>query len=497
MKKTLKQLRAELAALKARAAEKLAGVKDDTAADVARAIEDEHKAILGEIRAIEQQIEAKEVELEARDLPVDPARPVIPASADAARAADIMSVGTQAKMAAVDIETAIRSGETIEAFRERAFNHLAAQSSAAPSNPARVIEDERDKKRAAMTEALSYSFGAPIPQAGPSDGARAFMGRGLIDMAAQCIDYKGSVVMTARQIDDIYERAGHTTSDFPLIFGDSINRTLEQRYALAEPTYRLISRQRNFRDFRPDTTVKIGDFPMLEKVLENGEIKYGTFTEGAEKIQAYSYAKAIRVSRQMLINDNIGAIADLLGSYGSMVSLFEETLFYANALNANLADGNPVFHASHGNLTTPASAIDIANLAKARLALSQMKTLDGRALLANKMKYILVGPAKLTEAETILTPVMPVASANVNIFANSPNRPQIIESLQISDNAWYIFSDPANGICNYRWGYLEGYEAPRVRYDEPFGTQGFAMSVEHDFGVGATDYRGGVKNAGA
>ena len=66
----------------------------------------------------------------------------------------------------------------------------------------------------------------------------------------------------------------------------------------------------------------------------------------------------------------------------------------------------------------------------------------------------------------------------------------------MSGNNWYLFADPEYG-SNYRWGYLDGYEAPRVRTDEPFGVQGFAMSVEHDFGVGATDYRFGYKNPGA
>jgi len=49
---------------------------------------------------------------------------------------------------------------------------------------------------------------------------------------------------------------------------------------------------------------------------------------------------------------------------------------------------------------------------------------------------------------------------------------------------------------NWRWGYLEGYEAPRVRMEEPFGVQGFAMSVEHDFGAGAIDSRFAYKNPG-
>lgn len=495
--KTLKQLRAELAALKARAAAKLAEVKEDTAADAARAIEEEHKGILEEIRTIEGEIEKREAELEARDTAPQPGstQPTPPAStgAEAARGADILAIGTQAGMPHLDIEGAIRNGETLDAFRVRAFDFLAAKSKATPTNPGRVIEDEKDKKRAVMIEAMSYRMGAPVPQAGPSAGAREYMGRGMIDIAAEVVGYRGGIVLNARQIDEIYERAGHTTSDFPSIFGSSINRTLEQRYALTQPTYRQISRRRDFRDFRPDTTIKIGDFPMLEKVLENGEIKYGTFNEGAETVQAYSYARAIKISRKMMINDDLGAIADLLSSYGESVALFEDTLFYSTAFNAQLADGKTVFHADHGNLAGAGTAIDVDNVGKGRAAMSKQTSTGKNRLLSNRAKILLVGPDKLTEAEKLLASITPATVATVNIFSG---RLEPIETAQIEGNAWYLFADPSQG-SNYRWGYLQGYEAPRVRYDEPFGAQGFAMSVEHDFGVGATDFRFGYKNAGA
>ncbi|MNP82884.1 hypothetical protein D3C76_1816640 [compost metagenome] len=69
-----------------------------------------------------------------------------------------------------------------------------------------------------------------------------------------------------------------------------------------------------------------------------------------------------------------------------------------------------------------------------------------------------------------------------------------VVTAEISGNAWYLLSS-----ANPCWihGYLEGAEAPRLRTDEPFGRQGFSMTLEHDFGLGAADYRGGYKNNGA
>jgi hypothetical protein len=47
------------------------------------------------------------------------------------------------------------------------------------------------------------------------------------------------------------------------------------------------------------------------------------------------------------------------------------------------------------------------------------------------------------------------------------------------------------------YGYLEGYEGPRMTSQEHFGVQGLSVKLEHDFGVAGVDFRGGYRNAGA
>lgn len=416
------------------------------------------------------------------------------ARAERERVVTITDLARRANAAVLGAEH-VRAGTTVDAFRAALLDHLVAQEGNAPTDSnvrASVGTEEADRTRSAKIEALSYGLGAPVPQAGPSETARQFMGRGLVDLAADSIDYRGGRMLNARQIDEIFTRSSMSTSDFPIIFEGAINRALEQRYALAQPTFKRFARKRNFRDFRPDTTVKLGDFPLLQKVLENGEIKYGSFVEGKEQVRAFSYAIAMHVSRQMLINDDLGAIQELLTSYGASVALFEEVTFYASAFEGNLADGKAVYHADHKNLASAGTVIDVENVGKARAAMSKQKSTGGNPLLSNSPKILVVGPDKLTEAEKLLASITPATMSNVNIFSG---RLEPLETSQISGNAWYLLTDPAVG-SNYRWGYLEGYEAPRVRMDEPFGQQGFAMSVEHDFGCGATDYRFGYKNSG-
>lgn len=487
-------LRAKFDRLTKRAEKKIGEIKDDMTDEAARAIETAHDELIREIEAVKAEIAEREAEENDGGEGTRSAPPAGAAALTAAQAADIMNIGNRAGMSAEDIETAVRENVAVEVFRTRAFEHLANQSSQARTTPGRVTRDENETRRAALTEALSYRMGAPLPDAGPSAAARNFMEmRRFSSFIAEAIGHRGRID-SVRSLDDLIDRAANSTSDFPAIYEGAINRTLEGRYALAAPTYRRLARRADFRDFRPHTTVKLGDFPMLKKVAEDGEIKYGSFSEGKETVSAFAYARAISVTRPMIVNDDLGAIAEMLASYGDTVALFEEVVFYGEAFNGKLADGKAVFSPEHNNLAAPASAISVDSVAAGRAAMSKQKTLDGNPMLANPARIILCGPDKITEAEKLVASITPATMSNVNIFSG---RLEPVETAQIAGNGWYLFPDASSGRSNYRYGLLDGYSAPRVRMEDPFGRQGFAMSVEHDFGVGATDYRFGYKNAGA
>ncbi|RSC37342.1 hypothetical protein EGT36_08765 [Agrobacterium sp. FDAARGOS_525] len=490
-------LRAKATDLTTRAESKRAELVEGLSDEAARAIEKDHSAILTELDGVRAEITALENAERNAPTPADNNPQAIAQNAVRAERERVTAIEELAERAG---QTGfgrdhIRSGTSLDTFRGLLLDHMVTNERATPTDSrvrVQVGNDEADTIRSARVEALAYGLGAPVPQAGPSAAARQYMGQGLVDIAADCVNFHGRRMLNARDIDNIFSRAAHSTSDFPVIFEGAVNRTLEQRYALAQPTFKRFARKKNFRDFRPDTIVKTGDFPMLEKILENGKIKFGSFGEGKEAVQAFSYAIALNISRQMLINDDLGAIAELLTSYGASVALFEEVTFYGGAYNGKLADGKTVFHADHKNLAAAGSAITVDSVGEGRKSMGRQTSLDGKPLLANPARIMLVGPNQLTDAEKLLASITPATVSTVNIFSG---KFELVETSQITDNSWDLFADPSTG-SNYRWGYLEGYEAPRVRMDEPFGSQGFSMSVEHDFGCGATDFRFGYHNPG-
>lgn len=483
-------MRANLEGLQKRAAEKLLELKDDTAPDAARTIETDHKKLLDEIEKLKGDIRQAEIDETAPQ--TDPNNAT--GGADGVRAADILDLGTRAGMQIDAIQTALRSGISVEVFRSQAFDFMAQQASRSPSSSVHVVRDEAETRRSGMVTAMAFRLGGmDQPTGDDATRARGFMdNHDVVEFAAVAIGHRGAA-RTVREREDILVRAFHSTSDFPAIFSSAINTVLERRYALAQPTYRRISRRRDFIDFRPHYAVSVGEFPMLEKLTEAGEIKFGTFGEGKEQIAVAPYAKGIRVTRQMMVNDRLNALGEVLGGYGRTVARFEELTFYTMMLSANtkLADGKTVFHADHANLAGSGSAISVASIGAGKAAMRKQKGLDD-AILNLQPSILLVSPDKETEALQYLAPITANDSVKVNPHVGTL---EPVISAQLTGNAWYLFASPDEAAV-YQWGLLDGYGAPRIRFDEPFGTQGLAMTVEHDFGVGAIDFRGGYKNPG-
>ncbi|WP_244229405.1 hypothetical protein, partial [Pseudomonas aeruginosa] len=142
-------------------------------------------------------------------------------------------------------------------------------------------------KREAMQNALLHRCN---PKVKLEEAAREFRGMRLIDMARESVELVGGKVrgLTPQEVAraalgcdrQAFRAAGmHTTSDFPLLLGGTVNRTLREAYALAPQTWRPLGRQTTVPDFREVTRVALGDIAALEKVNEHGEYKYGSLGE--------------------------------------------------------------------------------------------------------------------------------------------------------------------------------------------------------------------------
>ncbi|GAA4220255.1 hypothetical protein GCM10022253_23980 [Sphingomonas endophytica] len=345
-------------------------------------------------------------------------------------------------------------------------------------------------------DAIAEALAARTLREQPSDAAREFMGMRLLEIAAS------RAGLSPRERDPItILRAAHTSSDFPLLMESAGNRVLLARYNAAAPTYRDIAARRDLTDFRPTKLLRAGDFPTLLPYAEDGEIKAGTIGEGKEEVILGSYGRILRLSRQAIVNDDLGAFDQVFGSIGRMIARFENNTFYAmkavnGGLGPKMSDGKTFFHKDHGNLVDGAAGSDpsIESLGAGRAAIRQQKDAD-KNILNIAPTRILVGPQLETRTEQLIMPLQPLQPAlvgDVNPFAGRLT-PTVDGT--IDGGAWELYADPAD-LPAFVYGYLADAPGPRVISEETFNVDGMAWRVTEDFYAGAADYRGAFRNTG-
>lgn len=393
----------------------------------------------------------------------------------------------------------VDEGVSLDAAATRMVDEMAKRSPGLPAGPVSSggqSHDDPDAVRGAMEEAIAVRFCEGYkPQ---SDRHRSYAGWRMSDMAGELLRLRG-VAVDPRNRMEIARRSFHTTSDFPLLMSGATNRMLRAGYAAAVPTYRAFMARRTFVDFTPHSFLNVGDFPTLLKVGESGEVKAGAIGESGEKVTLATYARRVRVTRQMLINDQLGAFADFGAMIGRRISEFENSAAYAvvNLDNGNgplLADGERVFKAGapRNNKASTAAPITVTSVGAGRAAMRKQKDIDGSPRNVSP-RYLVTGADMELSAEQLLTAIQPQQVGNVNPFSG---RLVPVGDANIPDNRWYLFADPADEPV-YIYGYLDGAEGPETTTAFPQEYDGVDVKVTLDFTVGAIGSRGAFFNPGA
>lgn len=354
-------------------------------------------------------------------------------------------------------------------------------------------------------EFLARSIGEAIharvnPAHKPSDASHPYIGRSLVELARECLHVRGvsTRMMSASQIIERSLGGLHGTSDFALALGDAVGRELLRAFEAAEPGVLRVGRSVTAQDFRARYPIAIGDAPKLEKVSEHGEFKRGTITEAAQpawKLQ--TYGKIFGITRQALINDDLGAFTNLPRRMGIEARELEaQTVVDLLVSNPIMGDSVALFHADHGNLAASGGAITVTNLGAARAAMRLQKSLNGRVINVVP-RYLIVPASKETVAEQLLTEIAATKADDVNPFGNGKLELIVEPRLDaVSTTAWYVFGDPGryDGLEVAR---LAGDNGPVVDTRVGFDVDGTEFKIRLDFGAGFVEHRSVYKNPGA
>ena len=412
---------------------------------------------------------------------------------------EIRSIARIAGLDQAWIDGQIDAAADADTARRAAFEALASRS--APTirtEQVRVEMGDSQDDPALRTRQMGEALYARInPRHELSEPARRYAYATPVDMAKELLTLRGESTM-ALSPATLVTRALHTTSDFPIILGNTVGRVLRDAYQAAPSGIRRLGRQTSARDFRSVNKIMLGEAPLLEKLNEHGEIKAGTMAEAREAYKIETWAKKIGITRQVLVNDDLGAFSDLARRMGQGAAETEArilvTLLEANSGNGpTLSDTKALFHADHGNKSASGSVISDATLSAARLALRTQKGMDGRIIPVTP-KNLLVPPALETVAEKWLATIAPATAADVNPFSGAMSL--VVEPRLSSATRWYVTADPGE-IDGLEFAYLSGNEGPQVESRSGWDVDGVEIRVILDFGAGFIDHRGWFQNAGA
>jgi len=298
--------------------------------------------------------------------------------------------------------------------------------------------------------------------------------------------------------EDLLSRAMHGTSDFPALLTESGNRVLAQAYQAAQSPIKRIAAQRTAADFRPLSTLRLGEAGKLEKVGENGEITSTTMGEAKESYALETFGRMFALSRKAIINDDLGAFgrwAQIMGQAAAETEadLIVTLLIQASGAGPTMEDGKRLFHADHGNLARTGAALSEAALSSARLAMRTQKGLDGKSPIAIAPRFLLVHPELETTAEKLLATIQANTTEDVNPFGG---KLELLVEPRIPTGAWYVFADPAQAAV-LEYAYLSSAPGPQMASRDGWEVLGREFRVYLDFGAGATDHRGAYRNPGA
>lgn len=327
-------------------------------------------------------------------------------------------------------------------------------------------------------------------------------GIGLQEVLLECAWSNGFHGSSFRADPQAVLKAAFSTKDIDGILSATANKHLVDAFMAVEDTWSRITARRNAVDFKTMTGYRLTGDMEYSEVGNGGELKHATLGEASYTNKVDTYGKLFAITRQDLINDDLGALSDISRRLGRGAALKINTVFWTAFM-----DNATFFTEARGNYATgTATALGVDGLTAAELLFLNQTDDDGKPLAV--MPRILLVPNALyvTAAQTMNSTELRDTTASKKYGVTNPHagkftveRSSYLSNSSItgySAAAWYLLADPQD-MPVIETAFLNGKEQPTVESaDADFNTLGIQFRGYHDFGVSKQEYRGGVKMLG-
>jgi hypothetical protein len=388
----------------------------------------------------------------------------------------------------------ITSGTSLDEFRKLAIETKATNDKKTKTNNHNIEVgdmDQRELRMRGVESALLNKFKAKKYDL-TTEGSE-FRHNSLTDLGRRFLEAEG-LSTSGMSAVQVAERSLHSSSDFKEILANVANKSLRDAYSEAPQTFAPFVNEVEVNDFKEISRTQLHSGAQLSKVNEKGEYEHTTLSESAEKYSIGTYGKIIGVTRQTLVNDDLGAFTRIPAMMGMKARSLESKLIWAIITsNPNMADGNALFSAAHGNIGTGVINVENVNIGMSKMMLQ--KDLDDE--LIDIMPSFLAGPS--IQAATIkqfLGATTPHVDGEVNPFKGDlePIIERRLDAASVLQ--WYMMAN-AGSIDMIEIARLSGESGPVISQKEGFEVDGLKLKIRYDFGAKVLDHRGFFRSTGA
>lgn len=364
---------------------------------------------------------------------------------------------------------------------------------------------------------------------------RLFNGEGRgVRSHRQTPEYAAKLSEAAQLVADVMRgrRRAHvlleamSTSDFPQLFGDILDRQVLAAYQETPRTWQNYCKRSTVRDFRTVKRFRVdGGEAVLEAVAEGAPYPESSVTDDEYTWSVAKYGRRMPFTWESMINDDLQALKDIPERLGRAARRSEEKFATQLFVDTNGPHAS-LYTVGNGNIVTGNPALSVAGLQTAFTVLSAMRDSDGEPILIDAVELV-VPPALQVVAQNILnatevwltgnggTTTQEMHTTNwmrskVRLSVN-PYIP-IVAATADGNTSWYLFANPNNGRPALEMGFLRGHEEPEIfmktsnaqrvgggavdPMDGDFDTDAVDYKVRHVFGGGRIDPRMTVASEG-
>lgn len=357
-----------------------------------------------------------------------------------------------------------------------------------------VIEDQRDKVSAGITQALMARAGLVKPETN-----NGFRGYTLSEMARASLEASGFKTSGLGKMEMISAAFTHSGSDFTNLLANVANKSMMKGYEEADETFQMFTSVGTLSDFKTTKRVDLNDFPSLSKVAEGGEYQYATIGDRGENVVLATYGKLFSITRQAIINDDLDAFTKVPMRMGRAAIRTVGDLVYAVLTGTHLmSDGLTLFHATHKNI---AAAAGVTTTSVDALRVLMAKQTRGGGALNIRLANLIVPVALEGAAKVVRDSQYEVGAAKTdNTIPNSVRGTfEVISDARLDTagpTVWYGAAN-ANSNDTIEVSYLDGNQSPTLEQQNGWGVDGVEFKVRIDAGVKALAWEGLAKTPSA